>query len=62
MERSYDLFEIMPDGCPLWRAAVSGHENALIRLKEWAAKTPNEVRIMHLPTSTIIAVLNTTPA
>jgi hypothetical protein len=58
MERDYDIFEVLPDGQPIWRAAVAGHENALRVLKELAVKTTNEVRMMHLPTKAVIAVLN----
>jgi len=58
VDRNYDLFEILPDGSPIWKCAVAGHENAIQQLRELAAKTNNEVRIMHLPTQTVIAVLN----
>jgi len=59
MDREYDIFETMPDGAIEWRAVVSGHENAIAQLKELASKTPNEVRVMYLPTKTIIAAMNT---
>jgi hypothetical protein len=58
VDRNYDLFEILPDGSPIWKCAVAGHENAVQQLRELAAKTNNEVRIMHLPSQTVIAVLN----
>jgi hypothetical protein len=58
VERDYDIFEILPDGQPIWRAAVGGHENALRMLKQLAAKTTNEVRITHLPTKALIAAMN----
>jgi|HubBroStandDraft_6_1064221.scaffolds.fasta_scaffold1145072_1 hypothetical protein len=58
MERDYDIFEVLPDGQPIWRAAVAGHENALRVLKQLAAKTTNEVRMMHLPTKAVIAMMN----
>jgi hypothetical protein len=61
VDRNYDLFEIFPDGSPIWKCAVSGHEPALQQLKELAKRTDNEVRIMHLATNTIIAVLNASP-
>jgi len=48
MERDYDIFEVLPDGQPIWRAAVAGHEDALRVLKQLAAKTTHEVRMMHL--------------
>jgi hypothetical protein len=58
MERDYDIFEVLPDGQPVWRAAVGGHENGLRPLKQLAVKTTNEVRMMHLPTKAVIAVMN----
>lgn len=58
MERTYDIFETMPDGAPLWRVTVVGHEAAITKLKELAAKTRNEVQCIHLPTKSVIAVMN----
>lgn len=59
MNREYDLFEIFPDGSALWRHTVTGHEEAIKALQEFSAKTTNEVRLMHLPTQTLIAAMNT---
>ena len=39
MERHYNIFEIMPDGSPLWIVAVEGHQNAISKLQELAEKT-----------------------
>jgi len=61
VNREYDLFEVTPDGSPLWREAVTGHENAVQRLRELSAKTTNEVRVIHLPTDTVIAAMNAPP-
>lgn len=58
MQRSYDIFEVMPDGSLLWRAAVDGHENAIADLKKLAAQTMNEMYVMHVPTKAIIASIN----
>ena len=58
MEREYDLFEHFSNGDVLWRMTVIGHENAIQQLKELAATTSNEVRIVHLPTQAVIAVMN----
>jgi hypothetical protein len=57
VDRSYDLFEIFPDGSALWKGAVVGHENAIQKLKELAAATTNEVRLMHVGTNTVIATM-----
>lgn len=61
MNRQYDLFEVYPDGFPVWRETVNGHENAIQRLRELSAKTTNEVRVLHLPTNTVIAAMNAPP-
>lgn len=58
MERDYDLFEIYPDGSPVWLCVVSGHEAAIAKLKELSEITKNEVRVMHLPTKSVVAVMN----
>jgi len=58
MDREYDLFEKFPDGSLLWRDVVLGHENAIHKLQELAAKTPNECYAMHLPTNVILASMN----
>jgi hypothetical protein len=58
MDRDYDLFEVFPDGTLIWRDSVTGHENAIRRLKELAELTPNELRVMHILTNSLIASLN----
>jgi hypothetical protein len=42
MDRQYDIFEILPDGSPLWKVAVAGHEKAISILQQLAAQTQNE--------------------
>lgn len=58
MEREYDLFEQFPNGDVLWRMTVIGHENAIQKLSELSATTYNELRLVHLPTQSVIAVMN----
>ena len=58
MERQYDLFEHFSGGDVLWRMTVTGHENATQQLKQLAATTSNEVRVVHLPKQAVIAVMN----
>jgi hypothetical protein len=57
MDRECDLFDVFPDCPALWRITISGHEEATER--EYAAPTANEVRLMHLPSNTLIAAMNT---
>ena len=57
MKRSYHIFEII-DGHPIWRKCVEGHTIALFQATELAAKSPNEIRIMHLPDNAVVAILN----
>ena len=58
VDRTYDIFEIFPDASPVWRGCVSGRENAIRKLEELATRTSNELRVMHVPTKTVIAMLN----
>jgi hypothetical protein len=58
MERDYDLFEVLPDGGVIWKETVHGHENAIRKLLELSKRTPNEVRVMHILTNTLIASMN----
>jgi hypothetical protein len=53
MERTYNLFEKLPDGATRWRASIAGHELAIFKLKEIAASSANEFQLMHLPTQTM---------
>lgn len=59
MDREYDLFEIFSDGSALWRHTITGRDEAIKALQEFSAQTANEVRLMHLPTQTLIAAINT---
>jgi hypothetical protein len=58
MEREYELFEILPAGAAVWQEAVTGHENAIRKLHELSARTTNEIRVMDLPTNTLISSKN----
>ena len=48
------------DGTLLWRETVSGHEDAIRKLRELAENTKYEIRVMHISTNTLIAVMNET--
>jgi hypothetical protein len=58
MDRTYDLFEKYPDGTMMWKDSISGHEIAIRKLQELAAKTLNECCLMHLATNSVIARMN----
>jgi hypothetical protein len=58
MDREYDLFEKLAEGASMWRGTIIGHDKAIIKLKELAKVTSNEVYAMHMPTRAIIAILN----
>jgi hypothetical protein len=60
MARTYDLFEILPDGVPLWRTSVDGDENAIAKLKTLSRLTSNEVYAMHVPSKSVIARMGPT--
>jgi hypothetical protein len=58
MNREYDAFEVLPDGTLLWKATIVGHEDAIKKLQEVAKNSPNEFRLMHIPTKTVVATIN----
>jgi hypothetical protein len=58
MNREYDAFEVLPNGALLWKGTIVGQENAVEKLKEVAKDSPNEFRLMHVPTKTVIATIN----
>ena len=58
MERQYDIFEIFPDESVIWRGKVTGHDNAIWKLQELAIRTKNELRVMHLGSNAVIAVIH----
>ena len=55
MNREYDLFEVLSDGGVVWRQTAAGRENALQKLGELSKRTSNEVRVMHVPSNSLIA-------
>lgn len=58
LERTYDIFEVLPDGEFAWRDFVEGLDATLARARELAVRSSNEFRVMHLPTHSVVAVLN----
>ena len=58
MNRDYDIFEKLPGGDVLWRAFVSGLENARAELKLRAKSSKNEFFAIHTPTQEIVARVN----
>jgi hypothetical protein len=55
MDRAYDIFEVLPDGTPIWKATVQSHEEGIQRLKELSEKEQSEYRMVHTATKAIIA-------
>jgi hypothetical protein len=58
MNRTYDIFEKLPDGGLIWRVAVVGHEQSIAKLKELGATSPNEFLVMHMPDHAVVATIN----
>jgi hypothetical protein len=54
MNYTYDIFELRPDGV-IWRAAVTGLQEATAVLEKLASQSPDEFQLMYLPTNTLIA-------
>jgi hypothetical protein len=57
VERKYDIFEVLRNGNAVWLMSIDGHEDAIRRAKELAAHSTRELRVMHLPTKALIAVV-----
>ena len=55
MEPSYDIFEILPDGTPLWKTSAKGRDAALRRFAELAQTSKNELKVIHLESKTVVA-------
>jgi hypothetical protein len=53
--REYDIFELMPDGSPIWRASAFGMESTERKLLELSRETANRVFAVNLadPTKNI---------
>ena len=58
MYRAYDIFEVMPDGSTVKRAAVSGLEFAKLSLEELARRTTNECFAADRYTHQVVAQMN----
>ena len=56
MDRHYDIFELLGEG-PIWRASISGHEAAIVKMGELAKDSQNEFRLMHIPSNAVIAIV-----
>jgi hypothetical protein len=52
---SYDVFEILADGTPLWKCCVNGRDAALQKMESLAATCEHEFRVIHLPSSVTVA-------
>ncbi|HEX5423248.1 MAG TPA: hypothetical protein VFW94_06845 [Candidatus Acidoferrales bacterium] len=51
----FDIFEIMPDGAPIWRCSTVGQEAALLKLDSLGQSCHNELIAVHLPSSRVVA-------
>lgn len=58
MNRTYDLFERLPDGQLLWRCCVSGPEGARRELDALARQTRKECLAIDLSTGAVLERLN----
>jgi hypothetical protein len=56
--RPYDIFEVMPDGSPIKRAAVTGLEFAKLSLEELSRRTSNECFAADRYTRQVVAQVN----
>jgi hypothetical protein len=57
MVRTYDIFEMIGANA-IWQKAVTGHDDGIAFARAFAEKTTNEVRVIHLPSKSLIAQFN----
>jgi hypothetical protein len=58
VNRSYDIFEKLPDGAVMWRECVTGREEALLQLAAFGQKSGNEFFALHTPTGEVVGRTN----
>jgi hypothetical protein len=58
VDREYDIFEVYANGDLLWRACVTGLENAREKLAELGKQSSNPFFATHTPTKEIVAQVN----
>jgi hypothetical protein len=52
---NYDIFEILPDGAPMWRCTVSDQKTAIAEMESLGKSCRNELIAVHLSSSRIVA-------
>ena len=62
MYRTYEIFEVMPDGSSVKRMVVHGLEFAKVTLEDLARRTTNECFAADINTHQVVAQLNLPPA
>jgi hypothetical protein len=55
MDLTLDIFEKLPEGASIWRAAVNGPQDAIGKLQELSLHTDNELYVVDLRTKAVIA-------
>jgi hypothetical protein len=61
MDRTYDIFELLPDESLLWKACVFRAQDVAGLLADIGRKTPNECFAINIDTKEIIARVNVKP-
>jgi|GEM_PF-3223160 len=61
MDRTYDIFEVLPDKSLLWKACVLGAQNVADVMADIGKRTANECFAMNINTKEIIARVNVKP-
>lgn len=58
MDREYDIFEVFPNGDILWRACITGLNNARLKLEDMGKQSSNQFFAAHTPTKEVIGRVN----
>jgi hypothetical protein len=54
----FDIFEKLPDGSFVWKCVASGLGEACLKLGELSRATRNELRVIHMPSKSIVVRTN----
>lgn len=57
VQTTFDILEVLPDGSLLWKGAVPGLAEALKEAEALAKSSPNELKVVHVPTQTVLGTL-----
>jgi hypothetical protein len=55
VDHNYDIFEILPDGSPMWKGTATGKAEVLQQLEFLSQRCSNELRVIQLSSKVVVA-------